>query len=74
MPPQCTLGIPTVWQTRKLFVLFNSHNAISRGLMQDLMHTLWLTPEYQLDGVQAGCRSSMSLTEIPEGLKLQTYA
>lgn len=45
MPPQCTLGIPTVWQTGKLFVLFNNHNAISRALMQDLMHMLWLTPQ-----------------------------
>lgn len=40
MPPQCALGIPTVWQTRKMFVLFNAHNVISRALMQDLMHTL----------------------------------
>ena len=43
MPPQCALGIPTVWQTGKMFVLFNRHNVISRALMQDLMHMLWLT-------------------------------
>lgn len=43
MPPQCALGIPTVWQTGKLFVLFNKHNVISRASMQGLMHMLWLT-------------------------------
>lgn len=43
MPPQCALGIPTVWQTGKMFVLFNTHNAINRALIQDLMHMVWLT-------------------------------
>lgn len=56
MLPQCVLGIPTGWQTRKMFVLFNKHNVISSVLMQDLMHMLWLArvnadwPGCSLDG------------------------
>lgn len=60
MPPQCALGIPTVWQTGKMFVLFNKHNVISRALMQDLMHTIWLTKHWSVCRLHGGRLQALS--------------
>lgn len=61
MLPQCVLGIPTGWQTGKMFVLFNKHNVISRALMQDLMHLLWLT---RVNGEWPGCSLDEGTSQV----------